>query len=260
VSKHLFYRDEGAGIPTLLLHGFAEDGAVWNNQADVLGSACRLIIPDLPGSGRSPVLTTAPSIEEMATEIGRLLDQLGIDKCILIGHSMGGYITLAFAALYPERLHAIGLFHSTAYPDSDEKKTTRQKAIEFIRANGSAPFIGQSMPNLFAPSTREQRPELIEAAIATYSGFAPGSLIAYYEAMMSRPDRTEVLRQFTGPVLFIAGEDDNIIPLQQVLQQCYLPSIALLHVLRGAGHMAMIEAPEKSNELLLDFINFVTRI
>jgi len=259
VYNHLFYRELGNGHPTLLLHGFAEDSTVWDNQTGALSETCRLILPDLPGSGRSPA-TRSLSIEEMAKSIKDLLDHLKIDRCTLIGHSMGGYITLAFAALYPERLNALGLFHSTAYPDTDEKRATRRKAIDFIRANGSAPFIRASIPNLFSAHTREHHPDLIEATITKYSGLAPASLIAWYEAMIARPDRTDVLRQFPRPVLFIIGRDDNVIPLQQSLEQCYFPSISHLHIVENAGHQAMLENPEKSNQLLLEFINFVTRL
>jgi len=260
VDNHLFYRDEGKGDPVLLLHGFAEDSTVWDNQIGPLSLTCRLIIPDLPGSGRSSALTTPISIEVMATLIKDLLDQLKIARITLIGHSMGGYITLAFAALYPERLNAFGLFHSTAYPDSEEKKTTRRKAIDFIRANGSAPFIRQSTPNLFSSYTREHRPQLIEATIANYSGLAPETLIAYYGAMIARPDRTAVLGQSACPVLFIIGQDDNVIPVRQALEQSYLPSISHLHLIPNTGHQAMLENPERSNQLLRDFLHFISRI
>jgi pimeloyl-ACP methyl ester carboxylesterase len=251
VSDQLFFRDLGKGRPTLLLHGFAEDSTVWDNQIGALSDTCRLILPDL---------RPAKSIEAMAATIKALLDQLKIDKCTLIGHSMGGYIALAFAALYPERLNAFGLFHSTAYPDSEEKRATRRKAIDFIRTNGSAAFIRSSTPNLFSAYTRQHQPNLIESTIIKYSTFEPGSLIAWYEAMIVRPDRTDVLRQFPRPVLFIIGRDDNVIPLQQSLEQCYLPSISQLHIVENAGHQAMLENPEKCNQLLLEFINFVTRI
>lgn len=257
VSPTLFYSDKGSGLPLVLLHGFAEDGAIWDNQVAFLSAHCRLIIPDLPGSGRSSALCGATSMEELAAEIKELLDRLHLEKCILIGHSLGGYITLAFAAHYPERLHALGLFHSTAYPDSDEKKAMRRKAIEFIRKNGSAAFIRQSTPNLFAAHTRDQHPELISAAIDKYSGFSPDSLIAYYEAMIARPDQTAVLRQFDGPVLFIMGEDDAVIPLQQSLEQCYLPSVSHLHLVKNTGHEGMLEAPSECNRILYNFINFV---
>jgi pimeloyl-ACP methyl ester carboxylesterase len=256
----LFYRDIGAGAPTLLLHGFAEDGTVWDNQTHALSQHCRLIIPDLPGSGRSSIIDTVLPIEEMAAMIKDLLDKLDIPRVTLIGHSMGGYITLAFAALYPERLNAFGLFHSTAYPDSEEKKATRRKAIGFIRTNGSAPFIRQSIPNLFSAHTREHQPDLIETTLSKYSDLAPGTLIAYYEGMIARPDRTDVLRQFTRPVLFIIGQDDNVIPIQQALEQSWLPSISQLHILKNTGHQAMLEHPEKSTQLLREFINFVSRI
>jgi pimeloyl-ACP methyl ester carboxylesterase len=255
----LFYRDTGSGHPVLLLHGFGEDGTVWDNQPESLSAACRLIIPDLPGSGRSSTLTTPISMEEMATVIRDFLNQLNIRTCTLIGHSMGGYIALAFAAQYRKRLSAFGLFHSTAYTDSEDKKNTRRKAIDFIRTSGSAPFIRQSTPNLFSPSTRAQRPELIDAAIIKYSGFSPDSLVAYYEAMIARPDRTDVLRRFAGPVLFVMGEDDTVIPLQQSLEQCYLPSISHLHIIKRTGHLAMLEDPQKSNRVLQEFINFTTQ-
>ena len=256
----LFYRDLGNGHATVLLHGFAEDGSVWNQQAETLSADCRLIIPDLPGSGRSSSITPPTSIEDMATSVKVLLDTIGIEKCLLIGHSMGGYVGLAFAGLYPDRLSALGLFHSTAYPDNDDKKATRRKAIDFIRTNGASPFIRQSTPNLFSATTREQRPDLIATTIEKYSSFVPESLIAYYEAMIGRPDRTAVLKDFTCPVFFLMGEDDTVVPLQQALQQCYLPQISHMHIVKNAGHMAMLEAPEKSTQLLQDFINFVTRI
>ncbi|HXD77669.1 MAG TPA: alpha/beta fold hydrolase [Puia sp.] len=256
--NELFCQDEGAGASIVLLHGFAEDGTVWDNQLEALQTAGRLIIPDLPGSGRSPLGGTTLSMESMADDVLALLDRRGIEKTILIGHSMGGYISLAFAARHPGRLNALGLFHSTAYPDSEEKKAIRRKAIEFIRANGSAPFIRQSTANLFSPLTRQHRPELIESVISRYANFAPDALIGYYEAMIARPDRTAVLREFNGPVLFILGKDDAIIPAQQVLEQSWMPAIAQIHIVPEAGHEAMLENPKLSNQLLLDFINFVS--
>lgn len=260
MDNHLFYRDEGAGAPVLLLHGFAEDSTVWDNQTGALSKSCRLIIPDLPGSGRSSALQGPTSMEGLADVIKDFLDRLQIDQCTLIGHSMGGYISLAFAAMYPDRLNAFGLFHSTARPDSEEKKATRRKAIDFIRANGSAPFIRQSTPNLYSPYTREHRPELIEENIAKYSGFAPESLISYYEAMIARPDRTDLLRQSICPVLFLIGRDDNVIPMQQALEQSYLPSTSHISILDNTGHMGMLENPEKTNQLIADFINFTARL
>jgi pimeloyl-ACP methyl ester carboxylesterase len=263
--------DIGTGPVVVLLHGFAEDGATWDNLVGPLSAHCRLIIPDLPGSSRSSALPTpgaaapsnapgaTPSIEDLAAAVKALLDHLDIDKCIMIGHSMGGYIALAFAEKYPERLTALGLFHSTAYPDSEEKKAIRRKSIEFIRKNGADLFIRQSTPALFGQYTHQHHPQLIDAMIERYIGFSPDTLIAWYQAMITRPDRTAVLRDFHGPVLFIIGEEDTIIPLQSSLQQSHLPAVSHIHLVKNTGHEGMHEAPGPCNDILQDFINFVQK-
>jgi len=274
-TNTLFYRDEGSGLPVVLLHGFAEDGSIWNNQADYLRSGYRLIIPDLPGTNPSTPSSNPPaapttsgpstspspaatsSMESMAENVLTILNHEGIDKCILIGHSMGGYATLAFAEKYPDLLKGFGLFHSTAYPDSEEKKSARRKSIDFIRNNGSAPFIRQSTPNLFAAGTRNSRPDLIQATIDRYSGFAPEALIAWYEAMIRRPDRTAVLKDAATPVLFVIGKDDQAVLPEHTLRQSHLPSLAHIHILQRSAHMGMLEEPDKSNRLLQSFLNFV---
>lgn len=256
-GKTLFYRDAGSGEPLLLLHGFAEDGAIWTEVARRL--TCRLLIPDLPGSGRS-TLTPALSIEAMAMAIKELLDREGVERCILIGHSMGGYIALAFAELYPERLRALGLFHSTAYADSDEKKTARQKSIAFIREHGTQPFIRQSIPNLFAYETRTDRPGLVEDTISRYQNLSPDSLTAYLEAMLQRPDRVSALERSGVPILFIIGEKDQIVLPEQSLAQVSIPALAYLHILPKAGHMGMLEEPEAAAATIQSFINFVIHL
>jgi len=257
-TNTLFYREEGSGLPVVLLHGFAEDGTIWNYQAEYLRSGCRLIIPDLPGTSLStPSGTPATSMESMAETVLTILNHEGIGKCVLIGHSMGGYATLAFAEKYADRLKGFGLFHSTAYPDNEEKKATRRKSIDFIRNNGSAPFIRQSTPNLFAAETRTGRPELIQTTINRYSGFSPDLLIAWYEAMINRPDRTAVLKDATTPVLFVIGKEDQAVQPEHTLRQSHLPSLSHIHILQRSAHMGMLEEPDQSNRLLQSFLNFV---
>jgi pimeloyl-ACP methyl ester carboxylesterase len=241
----------------LLLHGFAEDGTVWEEMIPQLKNDCRLLIPDLPGSGRSGLLPGEPSIDALAGEVKAFIDQLGLASCVLIGHSMGGYVALAFAERYPDRLRAFGFFHSTAYADSEEKRTARRKSIEFIRQHGAAPFIRQSTPNLFALETREQRSDVVESVIRRYSGFSPESLIYYYEAMIQRPDRVKVLQEFVGPVLFIMGAADQVVPYEQALKQCHEPVVSMIHTLIHSGHMGMLEEPERGGSMIGEFINFV---
>jgi pimeloyl-ACP methyl ester carboxylesterase len=257
-GRLLFYRDEGSGYPVLLLHGFAEDGTIWDELVEQLKPGYRLLIPDFPGSGRSTLLPGEPSVEALATAVKEILDHEGIERSVLIGHSMGGYVSLAFAELYPACVRAFGLFHSTAYPDSEEKKAARRKGIGFIRQHGAASFIRQSTPNLFAAGTRENHPQLVEDFICRYSDFPPESLVYYYEAMIRRPDRVSVLQKFAGPILFIMGEMDQVVPYEQALRQCHEPMLSHIHTLANAGHLGMLEETKQSSDALESFLNFVT--
>lgn len=257
-GRSVFYRDLGVGTPVLLLHGLAEDGAIWDEVAKTLSGMCRVLIPDVPGSGRSDLPADEVSMESLAAVIREIMDAEGIDRCVFIGHSMGGYIALAFAESYQQRVTALGLFHSTAYADSDEKKAGRRKSIGFIREHGVTPYIRQSTPNLFAAGTREERPALVEEMVRRYSTFPGGSLTAYLEAMLNRPDRLHVLERFPRPILLIIGEQDQIIPMEQSLKQAHIPQIAQVSLLPDAGHMGMLEAPDAGSAIIREFLNFIT--
>lgn len=264
-SKKIFYRNIGTGKPVVLIHGFGEDGEVWSNQIEFLKDKFHLIVPDLPGTGKSEMIDDM-SMEGMAEVIKHILDldfpkvsPSGRFRGAVIGHSMGGYITLAFAEKYAEYLNAFGLFHSTAYADSEEKKSVRKKGIEFIRQNGAFEFLKSTTPNLFSPDSISQSrfqsgPNSIEEFIDSLKSFSPEALIEYYEAMILRPERVEVLKKSTVPVLFIMGEFDNAVPLQDVLQQCHLPEKSYIHLLKKSGHMGMMEEPEKANRILEEFL------
>jgi pimeloyl-ACP methyl ester carboxylesterase len=174
----------------------------------------------------------------------------------MIGHSMGGYVTMAFVDYYRDLLEGYGLFHSSAFADSEEKKAARRKGIEFIRQNGAYEFLRTSAPNLFSPISNDKMKEYIDEFIRGLSNFSPGALVSYYEAMMGRPDRTSLLKNVKLPVLFIMGEFDNAIPLQDALKQCHLPDLSYIHILGHSGHMGMIEEADPSNKTLLKFLEF----
>ena len=249
-GQPVYYRIEGTGRPVVLVHGFSEDGTVWENQIGALKNKFQLIIPDLPGSGRSPVNSAGWSMEYFAECIRRILDQENISTVSMIGHSMGGYITLAFAEAWPHRLQSFGLFHSTAYADNEEKKTARRRGIEFIQQNGAAKFIEQSVPNLFSEETKKHQPEMVRKILSRYTNFIGQSLVNYYQAMMVRPDRTHVLKSFPRPVLFILGKHDTAVPYEQGLQQSYMPGLSYIHTLEHSGHMGMWEEPVLSNDYI----------
>ena len=181
----------------------------------------------------------------------------GGPECILIGHSMGGYITLAFAEKYPALLKGFGLFHSSAFADSEEKKETRQKGIRFIQEHSATEFLRTATPNLYAPSTRERHPEWIEAHLEQVRNFSAGSLVSYYRSMMERPDRTFILQNSAVPVLFVMGRHDTAVPLSDGLKQCYLPQLAYIHILENSGHMGMIEEASVANAILSQFVSTI---
>jgi pimeloyl-ACP methyl ester carboxylesterase len=254
-SKKIHYKATGEGFAVVLVHGFAEDGRLWEDTIRILGPNFRLLIPDIPGSGGSDFNAALNTIDDFADSLKTMLDAEEMEKCILVGHSMGGYIGLAMAEKFPDRVKALGLFHSTAFADTEEKKATRRKGIEFISDHGAREFIRISSPNLFSLNFSKRSPEKIESYIKTYETFDAKSLVAYYEAMMTRPDRTAVLKNFRGPVLFIMGEEDKAVPLQDVLQQTHLPAVSYIKLLRNTAHMGMLENPVSAFEALKNFLD-----
>lgn len=256
------YKIVGDGKPVILLHGFGEDSTVWEPQISFLQNNFRLIIPDLPGTGNSQFVPDA-DIEIYAAIVKAMLDiELQKDAstgeifetvCFL-GHSMGGYICLAFAEKHPQYLNSFGLLHSSAFADSEEKKQVRKKAIEFINSKGANSFIKTSLPGLFSSDFADKRPEIIESFIQKGLSFSNAALVQYYEAMIARPDRISVLKNFPHPILFIIGEHDPAVPLESSLKQCYLPQQSHVTILSNSAHMGMWEETEKLNQQLSTFL------
>jgi pimeloyl-ACP methyl ester carboxylesterase len=276
-DQPVFYRIEGEGQPLVLIHGFAEDGTVWENQIEYFKSKYRLIIPDLPGSGKSIVSEQMAvgnvqviggsqtgggwedyhnqwSMEYFAECIAGILDRENIAETIMIGHSMGGYVTLAFADKYANRLKAFSLFHSSAYADSEEKIEARRRGIEFIKQYGPVKFLEQSIPNLFSEEFKKKDPATVQKILTRFTNFTAQSLVNYYEAMILRPDRTHVLKNFPRPIQFILGKYDTAVPFELGLQQCYMPGLSYIHILEHTAHMGMWEEPSRSNVFIDNFL------
>jgi len=251
-NGRLVYHISGEGKPVVLIHGFAEDKSIWNGLTTLLEKEFLVIIPDLPGSGESETVSEI-SIELMAEAIHEILGSENIGTAIVIGHSMGGYVTLALAEKYPSVIESIGLFHSTAYADSEEKKNARRKNIGFMQTHGALPFLKQSIPGLFSEAFKTKHPEIVEEVTQRYSYFNPSLLSSYYEAMIARPDRTNLLRIIEKPVLFIIGKQDNAVPFDDSMRLCHLPSLSYIHILENAGHMGMLEEPELSGKYVRNF-------
>lgn len=252
-SASLHYSVYGNGTPVVFVHGFAEDSTVWDKQVDYLKDTYRLIVPDLPGSGQSTILKKDRiTMDDYAACIKAVLAAENIEQCIMIGHSMGGYITLAFANKYPGNLSSLGLFHSSAYPDDAEKIEVRKKAIVFIKNSGAEAFLKTSIPGLFFDAGKSKSD--IEMLLEKGNNFTGEALIQYYEAMMARPDRTELLKSIDIPVLLIIGQHDKAVPFTYSLEQAKMPGHSFIKILRNSAHMGMLEETTGSNRFLADFL------
>src|ERR1017187_6861125 len=257
-NKKIFYRTAGSGNPVMLLHGFAEDHRIWDYQVENLKNDFLVILPDIPGSGASEMLRGNISIADYAEVIKSIADAEGITSgkksFTLIGHSMGGYITLAFAEKYPDLLNGFGLFHSSAFADDEIKIAARKKGIDFIKTKGAEWFLRTTIPNLFAEKTKLEKPDLIEKLITLSKNIPPEALEQYYEAMMQRPDRITVPKSFPKPVLYIVGKLDNAVPLNLSLKQCHFSPIFQINILQNSGHVGMWEEKDLSIQCINSFL------
>lgn len=243
------YREEGSGATLLLLHGFCESLDIWDEFINVLAQRYHVIAPDLLGHGKSDV--PAPSMggdllatmEMQAEGVNEVLKACRVERCTLIGHSMGGYTALAFAEIVPEKVRGLCLFHSTAMADTEEKRRDRDRAIEVVKRDKDA-FVEGMIPKMFAPSNSERMKRDIERVLAIAKGNPQNGFIAALAGMRDRKDRQHVLELANYPVLFIIGKDDLLIPLDKILPQIVKPGHTEVLMLSGVGHMGFYEAKE----------------
>ena len=259
---HIFYNNSkvayqkvGQGQILVFLHGFCEDSTMWADFVPLLSKKYTILTIDLSGFGDSDLLKNK-GIAAMADAVLAVLDAEKISSCILIGHSMGGYVSLALAEKRPEILLGLGLFHSHPYKDSQAKIDNRLKTIGFIERHGIAPFAGHFVRNLFPLTFVDNNKPFVEELIHKTSTHHSDAVIAASYAMIERDDRAEVLTNLACPTLFIIGSLDNAISTEHSLKQLSLPNIASVHVLENIGHMGMFEAPVETLEIIVDFIDF----
>ncbi|QOI96972.1 MAG: alpha/beta hydrolase [Flammeovirgaceae bacterium] len=233
----VYFTDQGKGFPVVFLHGFCETNQIWQGVVAHLQDSWRLLAVDLPGFGNSKLSAVPESLDEIADAIIQWLESIRVSRCIVFGHSLGGYITLAIAQKRPDLLAAFGLVHSTAYADTEEKKANRNRVVEFVKEHGVNPFIESFIPPLFA---NLQHPRIAE--VVSMGKTTPlQTLIAYTHAMRDRPDRTDLLADFKGKVLLLAGEHDRLISVESIAEQAQRCQQPVFTVLQGVAHMGMLE-------------------
>ncbi|TNE78220.1 MAG: alpha/beta hydrolase [Bacteroidetes bacterium] len=245
----LHWKIKGSGKEVLvLLHGFCEDHRVWYSLSDEL-QGFTLVQIDLPGFGESPVMEADLSI--WAKEVDAVFKAEGIEQFHLIGHSMGGYVALAYAEAFPNQLKSLCLFHSTAYADTAEKVEARKKQVDFIQRNGVSPYVQQLIPGLFASDANRT---LLEQQLAQAKEQSVVGLCAALEAMWARPDRTAVLLEAIYPVLLISGSEDTILSLEAQSELAAMPKQCSWTVLKHSGHMGMLEEPKLAAQVIKEFL------
>lgn len=255
------YADVGKGRVVVLLHGFLENLEVWfgNSFAQDLAKRYRVIAIDLPGHGKSECVGYVHRMEKMASVVKALMDELGLRRYTMVGHSLGGYVALAFAEKYPENLSGFCLFHSTTTPDSEAKKIERERAIRLVK-KAPTKYTSALIQNLFAVANVKY----FKAEIAWLKRMAaktkPQGIIASLEGMKVRKNRESVLRNSPVPVLFIAGARDNVIPLEVSEKQKNLAPDQRYIAVDKCGHMGFIEQKEITLKKLAAFCGYCFRI
>ena len=226
------------GTPIVLIHGFGLNRRIWVEMAEKYLKPHRVILPDVRGHGETDAPEGAYPMSLLAEDIKELLDFLGIEKAAVCGHSMGGYITLAFAERYPERLVGLGLITTRAKADSAGQRADRYQMVEKVRENGAIVLAESLGPKL---TTDEA---VFEETYKMLSNTDPLGIIGVLQGMAERPDRRDLLSKITLPALVTAGDQDQIIDLGDARQMADAFPKAKFHLISGAGHMPMLEKPE----------------
>ena len=240
----LTYERRGTGMPMVLLHGYPLDHQIWDDVVPVLADTFELIIPDLRGFGGSSTVDSFSAMEDYAADIAALLDQLEIQKAAVVGHSMGGYVALAFARLYPDRITGLGLVSSQVLADPPDRKEGRYKSAADVADKGIAGVVATMTPKFTAD------PRLQEFAKQVMERQQPAGYISALKAMAERVDSTPLLSSIRFPVVLVHGDADSLIPIDRAREvKAAIPGAHLVEV-SGAGHMPMMEAPQKTAEAL----------
>lgn len=253
-NTKIAYSEAGKGATVVLLHGFLENSTMWNSHVEVLAKRNRVVCIDLLGHGQTDCLGYVHSMEDQADMVHHVLHELKIRKVVLIGHSMGGYVALTFAELYPEMMKGLILLNSTSRADSDERKINRDRAVKAVKQNYTA-FIRMSIANLFSEENRERLTDEIEWVRNEALKTPLQGIVAALEGMKIRKDREVILHFATYPMLLILGKKDPVLNYEENISQIENTKVEL--VTFDDGHMSHIENREELSEVLVGFLKRV---
>lgn len=256
-QKIAYSSSKSEGTPLIFLHGFCEDSTMWEDFTSKWKKKYQVIKIDLPGHGESEI-SEELSIKEMGKAVIKVIKKLKVEKFILIGHSMGGYVSLEIAKKHADKLLGLGLFHSHPFEDSEEKKKGRYKSIEFINTHGHMLFAKKLLPMLFKNGFQNSNSHLLNKMVFRASRFPTEGFKNALRAMAERKDNTKILKEINCPILMIIGKLDQTLGSKTMIKQTTLPTLTDVHVLEKVGHMGMFSAERETQRIVDSFVKFCT--
>ncbi len=265
MSKYVVYRginisytDDGRGSNIVLLHGYLEAKSIWQPLSSILTRRNRVIAIDLPGHGSSGVAGDTHTMEFMAGAVKAIVDFLGLSGIFMIGHSLGGYVTLAFLEKYPQYLSGYCLFHSHPHPDTQAAKENRFREMEIVRAGKKNVIYPGNITRMYAEENLVKMPKAVTRSEAIASRTSAEGIISALNGMVIRPSRKTLLEKGTKPLLWILGRNDLYFSPEIVTSTVKMPSNAKLVILEHSGHLGFVEETELSGKLIGDFVSELT--
>ena len=249
----IYYSKVGQGPHLSFLHGFCENQSIWLETVDRLKDNYSCLLIDLPGFGKSS-LNGPYSLQEVAQMLHELHLELEIEATTVFGHSMGGYIGLELLKNYPEHIMGLGLIHSTALADSEEKKLSRQKVIDFLATHKASDFLKTFYPQLVSPSNLDEHKDTLWYLVRKTKS---ESIVEATRAMMNRADHQKTLENTDRPILFLTGDEDAHFSVESIYKQASNCKSAQISLIEKVGHLSLMEAPEKCQHAIQEFLSFI---
>ena len=236
--------ETGTGPAVVLLHAFPLSSAMWREQREALGDRYRVVTPDTRGFGGSPLGDDEPSLDRCADDVVALLDRLDLDRVVLGGLSMGGYVAMSLLRRHGDRVRALVLADTKAGADPDAGRANRHRIADAVERDGSSVLVAEVLPALLGATTTAQRPEVTGRVRALVQSAPPAAAAWAQRAMAARPDSLDVLAATDVPALVVVGDEDALSPVADARAMADALPQGRLVVLEGAGHLSAVEVPD----------------
>ena len=251
---NLSYGDQGEGLPVIFIHAFPLNQKMWDPQVEFLKKTCRVITVDLRGFGDSSAPASLYSLADMASDVRGLMRSLSIDQAVLVGLSMGGYVSMAFYRDYPDAVRALVLSDTRTSADTEEGRARRFASADKAEREGAATIAAEMAPLLLGRTSLQKRPDVVNRVRLMAEANPPRGIAAAQRAMADRRDSSTLLASVTFPVLLICGAEDTLSPPSEMEAISRVIPGSSLKVIEGAGHLPNLEQPDRFNEVLREFI------